>query len=196
MTPHETRPTRLIAGVDYSMTCPAVTIAYLDRPFTFESCRMYYLSEKPTKNVLPNIHSSRLGPYTSNEQRFEMISEWAMYSIIECGHGVVVYIEDYSFGSKGKTFHIAENTGMVKNKLWKTGYPINPIPPTVIKKFGHGKGNATKDQMYEAFVKETGVDLMKLYQPKAKNVGSPVGDLVDSYFICKYGYQQTLNTVG
>jgi hypothetical protein len=70
------------------------------------------------------------------------------------------------------------------------GVPLNLLPPTVVKKFARGKGVGTKDQMYEAFVKETGVKLMPLYQPDAEEVGSPVGDLVDSFFICKYGYEK------
>jgi hypothetical protein len=64
--------------------------------------------------------------------------------------------------------------------------------PTVVKKFASGKGNADKDRMYEAFVKETGAELMKEISPDSKKVASPVSDIVDSYFICKYAYSTLL----
>jgi hypothetical protein len=183
-----------IVGLDYSMTCPAITIARSDIPFSFENCQLRYISDSIPKTKLPNIVGSRLtkSDYSSNEERFEKISWWAIHSIIECTgqDPFVAYIEDYSFGSKGKVFHIAENTGLVKNKLFSLGAPIFTIPPTVVKKFARGKGVGTKDQMYETFVNETGVRLMPLYQPTAESVGSPVGDLVDSYYICKYGYEK------
>jgi Holliday junction resolvasome RuvABC endonuclease subunit len=181
-----------VVGIDYSMSCPAITIIHADIPVDFDSCRLFYLSTKLNKKILANITSTRLGEYESNEQRYDLISEWAVQSISQqVGKApTAVFMEDYSFGSKGKVFHIAENSGLVKHKLWKLGYEINTIPPTVIKKFATGKGTATKDQMYDAFFNETAVPLMKHYQPKAKAVGSPVGDIVDSYYLCKYGAQQ------
>jgi Holliday junction resolvasome RuvABC endonuclease subunit len=110
---------------------------------------------------------------------------------------VGVFIENYSFGSTGNVFQIAENTGSIKSKLYKAGFDIHVIPPTVVKKHATGHGAAKKEGMYEAFVKRTGVELMKMYQPKAKNVGSPVGDLVDAFFIAMCGWDGIgLNTAG
>lgn len=184
---------RWVVGLDYSMTCPAITIAELGTEFSFSNCRLYYLSDKLPKTAFPNITGTRLDSFFTNEQRFDAISDWAVRSIQEVigGDPMVVFIEDYSYGSKGQVFHIAENSGLVKHKLWKLGYPITPVPPTVIKKFATTKGTATKDKMYEAFVQDTQVNLMQAFQPKAKSVGSPVGDLVDSFYICKYGFHFT-----
>ena len=177
------------------MTCPAISIINLDDTFSFENVSLYYLSKKKPVTGPSNICGSVAEDFESNEPRYDKISQWAIDCIFQkTGGEATIYIEDYSFGSKGKTFHIAENTGLLKHKLWQSHLPINPVPPTVIKQFGFGKGNAKKEQMYEAFFKETQVPLMKMYQPKAKKVGSPVGDLVDSYFICKYGYEAMINT--
>jgi len=181
-----------LVGIDYSMTCPGLTIFDTSLPFTFNNCNLYYLSEKPAKQLLPNVTGARLGEYKSNEERFDLISEWAMDCILETTKhadppDVSIFIEDYSFGSIGRTFHIAENEGLIKHKCFKVGYSITAVPPTVIKKFATGKGNATKDQIYAAFVQETRVELMPLFQPKAHTVGSPVGDIIDSFYICKYG---------
>ena len=62
------------------------------------------------------------------------------------------------------------------------------VPPTVIKKFATGKGNANKEKMYEAFdVENPGVDIRSWLTPRSTNTISPVSDVVDAYFIVKYG---------
>jgi hypothetical protein len=87
-----------------------------------------------------------------------------------------------------KVFHIAENTAILKYNLWDAQIEFDIIPPTVIKKFATGKGNANKEKMYEAFVNENpGVDLRSWLTPRSSNVISPVSDIVDAYFIAKYG---------
>ena len=66
------------------------------------------------------------------------------------------------------------------------------MPPTEVKKFGSGKGNADKAMMHQAFVKETGIDLKTLMTPDKKDVTSPVSDVVDAYFICKKMHTELL----
>lgn len=178
-----------IIAIDYSMSCPAITITSTETNFKFETCNCFYLSEKIPKTVLPNITGTRLPEYSDNNQRFDLIANWSLETIVK-RVGVTksyVFIEGYSMGSKGQVFNIGENTGILKNKLWNFGFDIFVVPPTVIKKFATGKGTATKEKMYESFVEKTKVNLMALYQPKAEFVGSPVGDIVDSYFLCEFG---------
>jgi hypothetical protein len=43
--------------------------------------------------------------------------------------------------------------------------------------------------MYECFVQETGVMLKDIITPNKKDVGNPVSDIVDSYYICKSLWQ-------
>ena len=61
------------------------------------------------------------------------------------------------------------------------------VVPSVVKKGATGKGNADKDKMYEAFVKETKIDLKKIFD--TDKVGNPISDIVDSYYIQKVGYE-------
>ena len=42
--------------------------------------------------------------------------------------------------------------------------------------------------MYKAFVRETFIDVQKVISPGKKDIGNPVSDIVDSYFICKALY--------
>jgi Holliday junction resolvasome RuvABC endonuclease subunit len=97
----------------------------------------------------------------------------------------VIMIEDYSFGSKGRVFNLAENCGILKYMLYKNGYRFFTVPPTVVKKFATGKGNATKEKMYETFVRDTFVDLHSIISPTTK-LGSPTTDIVDAWYLARY----------
>ena len=71
-----------------------------------------------------------------------------------------------------------------KLKLKQNGFRYETIPPTVIKKFATGKGNSNKEAMLEAWNAEP--DTFELVQEN----GNPATDIVDSYFLCKYGATQ------
>jgi crossover junction endodeoxyribonuclease RuvC len=81
--------------------------------------------------------------YNSDEDRYDDISNWAIN--ITQKHDVDnVILEGYSYGSTGKVFNIAENTAILKYNLWDSRIPFLIVPPTTIKKFATGKGNANK----------------------------------------------------
>ena len=63
--------------------------------------------------------------------------------------------------------------------------PYEVVVPSVVKKGATGKGNADKEKMYEAFVKETKMDLKKIFD--TDKVGNPISDIADSYFVMKVG---------
>ena len=100
-----------------------------------------------------------------------------------------VYLEDYAFAATGRVFNIAENTGILKHYLKKNKFNFETIPPSVIKNISTGKGNANKELMYETFLAETNVDLQSLLTPNSTKIVNPVSDIVDSYYICKAGFQ-------
>ena len=56
----------------------------------------------------------------------------------------------------------------------------------MVKKFGAGRGNAKKEEMHQAFVNETGVNLHSVLTPDTNSIKNPVSDIVDAYYICKY----------
>lgn len=85
-------------------------------------------------------------------------------------------------------FHIGENTGIFKYLLWKQGVKYSTVPPTQVKKFGTGRGNAKKEDVYAAFKAETRVDLQSVLGTTGAQIKSPVADLADAYYICKYGH--------
>ena len=184
-----------VAGIDYSLNSPAICVwKQDDRLFNFDSCDVYYLenTSRPPAHGILNLHGEPYPKWETEEERHDLISNWAL----TCIQGCEVFIEGYAFATSG-TSHvrsIAENTGLLKHKLHKIKVPIKSIPPTVIKKYATGKGNANKEIMYEAFTSEllTPSDLKTRLTPKSKKIRSPVSDIVDAYFIAKYGWEEFL----
>ena len=180
----------IIAGIDYSMTSPSICVYASKKKdsFSFSKCKIYFLTDtKKYSGTFKNIVGKSFDQYDEETGRFKSISDWALdvLSYVE-----QVGLEGYSYNSTAKVFHIAENTGILKYKLFNSGTPLEIYSPSSIKKFATEKGNADKDLMYECFVKDTKVDLNKLLDCKQKKIGNPISDIVDSYFVCKKLYSE------
>ena len=183
-------------GIDYSLSSPGVCINTSEGEFIYEDCTFYYLTgTKKYDNTFKDGSVKYVGAghklYTSEPERYSNIADWVI-DIIKTQyppHHVskkhpIIQIENYSYGSTGRVFHIAENLGLLKYKLkMECGWDYTLLPPSVIKKFATDKGNANKELMLEAFEKDTGVNLEILFDTKSK---SPITDVADAYFICKY----------
>lgn len=177
-----------VAGLDYSMTSPAICLYDdADGEFKFSNCSVYFLTQtKKYDTIVKNI-TGNFFEYTDDITRYDKISHFFLEKIVE-RNVKKIFIEGYSMGSKGRVFNIAENTGVMKYRLWKNGIDYEIIPPTVIKKFATGKGNADKAAMQSAFMKDNNVDL-KFEFKMTENQWNPSSDIIDSYWICKYGYE-------
>lgn len=179
------------------MSCPAICVysgGDMTDPNNFQ---FHYLApSKKYEGEFENGFITGHAPpsYNSQEDRFDRISDW----VIKCltascpaltGLNTIkhITIEGYAMGAKGKVFHIAENTGLLKHKLYKHKLPFDTPAPTTVKKFATGKGNSNKERMYECFVAETGWDIESLLDcNRDKN---PVSDIVDSYYMCKWAVE-------
>ena len=193
--------TKRIAGIDYSLTSPAICVwkAINDGIFNFDGCDLYYLEKpkrrEPTPHGILNLHVEPYPEWETEEERHELLSKWAMEIVngSQAWLTTAVFIEGYAFATSGKSHvrSVAENTGLLKHKMYKVKQPFTSVPPTVIKKYATGKGNANKELMYDAFCAEilTPPDLKSRLTPNSKKLRNPVTDIVDSYFICKYGWE-------
>ena len=88
--------------------------------------------------------------------------------------------EDYAYGANGAVFDIAEVCGGIKEALYIKNIPYKKFPPSSIKQFATGKGNADKIGMGMAFNK-LGIEIL----PNLKDFESPKNDLVDSFWIAQ-----------
>ena len=179
-----------VIGIDYSLTSPCVCVS---KDKTFSNSYFYFLNDRKSvvgkhHNILGNFHDD----YMVDQERYENLANWVLEILLNFDKSnTVVMIEDYSFGSKGRIFNIAENCGLLKYLLYKNKFSYQTIQPTVIKKYATGKGNANKQLMYDAFYKEHQVDLIDVYSKKGK-LDSPVTDIVDSYYLKNY----TIDNIG
>lgn len=176
----------IYAAIDYSMTCPSISIADEDcQKFScfYRTEKVKYATTFQAKNF--TFHGSWIEPWETPMERFEGHALWA-FEIINAYNISLVFIEGYSYGSnKGRAFEIAENTSILKYILYKHGIEAIPIAPTAVKKFA-GSGRADKNQMEEFFGQQTGIDLRSLLDMPAKAT-SPSGDIIDSYFLLQCG---------
>ncbi len=106
----------IFVGVDYSLTSPCVCVS---RDKTFSNSFFYFLNDRKTvqgkfHNILGEPHEE----YLTDQERYENIASWVLTILADFEKkDVIVLIEDYSFGSKGKVFNLAENCGILKYML-------------------------------------------------------------------------------
>lgn len=172
-----------IAGIDYSMSCPAICVCDKDN-ISFSNCHIYYITSMkkyshPYENICPIFYKD----WETDIERYDFLSQTVIDILAK--HDVErVFIEGYSYGSKGLQFNVGELTGILKYKLLISNICAIIIPPSKVKKYATGKGNANKFGMNEAFEEEFKLStLNKIYE-----VGkSPLADMIDAFYIMKCG---------
>jgi hypothetical protein len=116
-------------------------------------------------------------------------------TIIRQNQVEVIFIEDYAFAANGRITDIAECVGVLKHKIYHQGMLCVPVTPSSVKKFATGKGNAKKFDMLDAFEKECSTDFYTEIgvERSEKDIPSPIQDLVDSYWVARYGKTQIVS---
>ncbi len=184
----------ILAGIDYSMNSPAICVYNTENPLTFENLRFFNRSDFKTRQgvysegMYVEIHP--LAVYGSDEERYHLNAAWATEILVAEGVQRVAF-EGYSMGSNsGLVFNIAENTGALKQMIWKEGIElVEPPSPGAVKKYHTGKGNATKPVMITCFEDELMVQFYQKLGWKPKEAqAKPIDDLVDSYAIMKCAF--------
>jgi len=174
-------------GIDLSMTSPALCL-HDGKKFEFSKCKFFFLtSHKKFLYKDSNVHGEMFPEWDCDSERYNNIATW----VVDLAklHGVdKITIEGYSFASVGRVFNIAENGGVLKYLLWKNELPYTSIPPTTIKKFATGKGNANKEALQTRFIEDTQFNLKKILGMTEKQ-WNPSSDIIDSYYVCKYGVE-------
>jgi Holliday junction resolvasome RuvABC endonuclease subunit len=89
-------------------------------------------------------------------ERLDFILKSVMDTIVH--HGIeLAIIEGYSFGSQGRAvFQIGELGGVIRLALYQEGIPCVEVPPSCLKKYATGKGNASKDEVLQQAVVRSG----------------------------------------
>jgi Holliday junction resolvasome RuvABC endonuclease subunit len=89
--------------------------------------------------------------------RNEIIARLQLDVIMATGDKPIVLIEGYAFAKRSSHAHAqGELGGIVRSELWLRGYRYIEVPPTSLKKFTTGKGNANKNDMVSSVTLRTG----------------------------------------
>jgi crossover junction endodeoxyribonuclease RuvC len=165
-------------GIDQSLTGTGITI-YKNGNYTFDM-----ISTSKTKNTeSPSIdYTLRLMKITNK------IEELIINNNID-----LVGIENMSFGSKGRTvFDLGGLSHLLRAMFIKNNINFIVVPPTVLKKFATGKGNAKKIDMINAVPQDINIPFKK----KIDKVEMFDDNVVDSYFLARFAQlQETFTTV-
>ena len=181
----------IFIGIDYSLTSPCVCVS---KNKVFIDSYFHFLTDtKSATGKVLNILGDEHDDYLCDQQRYENIAAWVMNIVSPFKNEEhYILIEDYSFGSKGRVFNLAENCGLLKYFLYRDGYKFFTVPPTVLKKYATGKGNADKQKMYDAFYELTQIDLISVYS-KSNRLVAPITDIVDAFYLTHYMQDSILN---
>ena len=173
------------AGIDYSMTCPAIAIWDSTKTLSFENCHFFFVKKEPKFiRDYKNIHGVLMPEYENDVDRFDKLSDIVLM-ILKKFNVKKVCLEGYSMGSsKGLVFNIAENGGLLKYKMFKNQIEFITPAPTQIKKFWTEKGNAKKDLMHDTLFEKENVSVESLIG--VDKMKSPVSDVVDSYAMLQF----------
>lgn len=191
----------IYAGIDYSMSSPSICVWDSSKPLNFMNCKVYNFANWSYSKNLQGSHNNisiiKQPSFDCNEERFLNIGNWAKAVLLQ-EKVEKVSLEGYSYGSKGNTFEIGENTGVLKQQLFFLKIPFIVLAPTDIKKKATGNGSAGKSLMYESFLNEEGIfveDIIpydkfgdsKMLVKKKETPWElkPVDDIIDSYFIMR-----------
>lgn len=159
------------------MTSPAMCVC--DGPVSWENAEVHFVApSKSTAGAFGRCTGTLAPEWSTQEERFDWLSDYFTSKLRETDR---VLIEGYAMGAKGRVFHIGENTGLLKHKLWRAGIEFVVAAPSLIKKHATGKGNSNKEAMNAAFVEKTGVDVRSVLGVESWN---PSSDVVDAYFAC------------
>lgn len=175
-----------VVGIDFSLTSPAMGIIQDDiiaGLYCLRATKKQY-SNNPLVTIL------EYPIYKTELERFDKLTNLMLMAIpndIDCA-----YIENYAFGpSANMAFSIGECTGLFKYKFQKRfNQELYTVAPTQVKKHATGSGRASKRQMVDAF-KQNEFDI---YEPFSiidigkEKIEKPIDDIVDAYWIAKYGY--------
>jgi Holliday junction resolvasome RuvABC endonuclease subunit len=173
-----------VVGIDYSISGPALCI-HTGSEWSYSNCKFFYITQRK-KSIVNNkiFKSDPSSPFENDEERYDQISNFFIKALKSYKVSLVA-LENYAFTAAGLMTKVAENTSVLKHKLYKKKIQIKLVAPNTVKKLA-GKGNFTKLMMLDAFIQETGVDMSKELNCEAGT--SPASDVVDSYFLAKCAF--------
>lgn len=195
-----------VIGVDFSLNSTGITI-HKDNTYIFynifnQTVKDFNKSEKYRNhrmisnyvNLIPINRNIDKTTYQTQEYDklvdadkltntiIEIVSQWEASS-------TTIIIEGFSFGSKSNSYiDLVEYQSILRFKLQSLKYNLVILSPSEIKKAVTGKGNAKKEDVIKAVIKEIGEsnDFIRFIKNNQKNFTKdikPIDDICDSLAI-------------
>ena len=175
------------------MNCPAVCATDGD---TTARWWVHYRKSGRDYPSLPQVTWTR-SDLESSIPRFVELAHWVSQIVTDLTPRCIV-LEDYAFSAAGRLTQLGENAGILKATLLQhhPTIPLHVVAPTTMKKFATGRGIATKDDIWAAFISRypACVTWDAQCHPRGTKITSPMADVADSYFLAQYGYQHLFKT--
>lgn len=201
----------ILVAIDFSIKSPGIAIyqnnnkTFLISPSEHVKTNYTFESKNYVVSFIPNnfIKKNKINVKKDYFKRLKHNAEFTfnvLNSVLSTlkYNKIHFYIEGFSYGGSGKTHDIAECTGIFKYLILKHyNCFCEDVPPTVIKKFGTGHGNAPKDDVVSAFIDDkNNKEIIAIFRKiiKKMNTGSkkdiiyksPFNDIVDALFLLHY----------
>jgi Holliday junction resolvasome RuvABC endonuclease subunit len=163
----QSQPDPFFVGLDLSLTSTGVAVIPGDQ------IRVVRVTSKPVPKATSDDTAFRLDGIVDG-----------ILAHIPASDATFVAVEGPSFGSSGSAAHVLGGLWwMVRHALRVEGLDVVIVPPSVVKKYATGKGNAPKDQVLAAVIRRypdvnvTGndeADALVLAAIRARHTGHPI----------------------
>lgn len=186
-----------VIGLDVSLNHLGMCCLDLDgqlQHWTFLTDTKKFVKEDPDRGVLYKVPSAR-SDHPRHFRRIEYFVEFVTDHLKqwEAGELQIVCIEGYALESKNtRLYETAELTGAVKRACVLAGRKLRVHDPGTIKLFACNYGHATKQQIYNEFIDETGVSVPTtlLKEGQKRVLSGPGTDVADAYFLARMGWME------
>lgn len=202
-------------GIDFSINSPGMCIINDDciKWISFfnigeKNVDNFFLNSKIPKGNITHLEISKLDkceayPYNrrkpsndyikDSQNKLEDACKLADIIIDRLPKNGEVWLEGYSYGSKGNSFiDLIFFNAILRSKIYeKTDLKLNIASPSQVKKYA-GIGNANKEKMQKFFLERQDKELIEStffkYVLSLDEVNiKPIDDLIDAFFLASYG---------